>query len=125
MSPKMRALVVDDNEVNRLLAGRLLTKAGWMVEMAEDGSQALDWLARNRADLVLLDISMPGLSGEDVCRTAHVEKLCPGTKLVAYTAHAMPDERQKFVACGFDAVLTKPISKATMLEMLASLGFAQ
>lgn len=125
MSPEKRALVVDDNEVNRLLAGRLLTKAGWVVEMAEDGSQALDWLAGNRADLVLLDISMPGLSGEDVCRTAHDEKLCQGTKLVAYTAHAMPDERQKFVSCGFDAVLTKPISKATMLEMLASLGFDQ
>ncbi|MBR9973372.1 response regulator [Magnetospirillum sulfuroxidans] len=125
MSAGKRALVVDDNEVNRLLAGRLLTKAGWHVEMAEDGAQALAWMARNCADLVLLDISMPGLSGEDVCRTVRAEHLCQGGKLVAYTAHAMPDERQQFLACGFDAILTKPISKATMLEMLVCVGLDQ
>lgn len=122
MSGEKRALVVDDNDVNRMLAGRLLSKVGWVVEMAEDGVQALDWMQANRADLVLLDISMPGLSGEDVCRTVRARQLCNGAKVVAYTAHAMPEERQQFLACGFDAILTKPISKATVLDLLQSLG---
>lgn len=122
MSGEKRALVVDDNDVNRMLAGRLLNKAGWVVHMAEDGAQALDWLAGNRVDLVLLDISMPGLSGEDVCRTVRARHLCQGAKVVAYTAHAMPDEREQFLACGFDAILTKPISKAGMLALLDTLG---
>lgn len=122
MSGEKRALVVDDNDVNRMLAGRLLNKAGWVVDMAEDGAQALDWLAGNRVDLVLLDISMPGLSGEDVCRTVRARHLCQGAKVVAYTAHAMPEEREQFLACGFDAILTKPISKAGMLDLLKTLG---
>ncbi|KAF0224921.1 MAG: putative two component transcriptional [Rhodospirillaceae bacterium] len=122
MSGEKRALVVDDNDVNRMLAGRLLGKAGWNVDMVEDGARALDWLGRNRADLVLLDISMPGLSGEDVCRTVRARQLCQGAKMVAYTAHAMPEEREQFLACGFDAILTKPISKTTMLDLLKSLG---
>ena len=122
MNAPRQALVVDDNEVNRMLAGRLLGKAGWQVAMAEDGTAALAWMRGNAAALVLLDISMPGLSGEDVCRTARAEALCPGAKLVAYTAHAMPEERAQFMACGFDAILTKPISKSHVLDLLAALG---
>ncbi|AVM75245.1 response regulator [Magnetospirillum gryphiswaldense] len=122
MNGEKRALVVDDNDVNRMLAGRLLNKAGWVVDMAEDGAQALDWLEGNRVDLVLLDISMPGLSGEDVCRTVRARQLCQGAKVVAYTAHAMPEEREQFLACGFDAILTKPISKAGMQDLLNTLG---
>lgn len=120
-SPK-RALVVDDNEVNRMLAGRFLSKAGWDVAMAEDGAQALDWMRANSARLVLLDISMPGLSGEDVCRAVRAEGLCPGAKLVAYTAHAMPEEKARFMAAGFDIILTKPISRSHITDLLVALG---
>lgn len=60
----MKALVVDDNEVNRILVGRFLSKLGWEVAQVEDGDQALDWMATQSADLILLDISMPTISGE-------------------------------------------------------------
>lgn len=122
MSGNRRALVVDDNEVNRMLVGRLLAKDGWRVAMVEDGAAALAWMRANGAELVLLDISMPGLSGEEVCRMARAEALCPDAKLVAYTAHAMPEERTQFLACGFDGILTKPISRSHVLDMLAALG---
>lgn len=125
MSDGKLALVVDDNEVNRLLAARLLTKAGWEVSTVEDGQAALTWMGANRARLVLLDISMPGLSGEEVCQAARARSLCPGMKVVAYTAHAMPEERARFLASGFDAILTKPISKSHVLDLLVALGLDQ
>lgn len=125
MSGQKYALVVDDNEVNRLLAERLLAKLGWRVDSAEDGLAALAWMRGHCADLVLLDISMPGMSGDEVCRTARAENLCTGSKLVAYTAHAMPEERAQFLAAGFDGILTKPISKSNIIDMLASLGLDQ
>lgn len=124
MSTPKLALVVDDNDVNRLLAERLLVKLGWRVDTAEDGLAALAWMRGRCADLVLLDISMPGISGDEVCRTVRAENLCAGAKLVAYTAHAMPEEKAQFLAAGFDGILTKPISKSHIVEMLTSLGLA-
>jgi two-component system, cell cycle response regulator DivK len=118
-----QALVVDDNEINRILACRLLSKAGWTVADVEDGEKALDWLTEHDADLALVDIAMPNMSGEDVCRIVREKNLGGADlKVVAYTAHAMPEELEKFMAGGFDAVLCKPISRTTLLETLSSLG---
>lgn len=118
-----KALVVDDNDVNRILAVRLLSKAGWTVAEAEDGERALDWLSGNDAALVLLDISMPSMSGEEVCRHIREERLGgAGIRVVAYTAHAMPEEQAKFLAGGFDSVLIKPVSRDKLADTLASLG---
>lgn len=115
-------LVVDDNEINRILVGRFLSKMGWQVANAEDGDQALAWMAANAADLILLDISMPTICGQDVCRRARAEGLDKGAKLVAYTAHAMPEEREQFLDCGFDAILVKPVSRQAVADLLADLG---
>lgn len=119
------ALVVDDNEVNRILVSRFLTKMGWRVANAEDGDQALAWMAGNAAELILLDISMPTISGDEVCRKARAEGLDKGAKLVAYTAHAMPEEREQFLACGFDAILVKPVSRQAVAELLTDLGLGE
>lgn len=119
------ALVVDDNEINRILVSRFLTKLGWTVDNAEDGDQALAWMTAHSADLVLLDISMPTICGQEVCKRALAEGLAKGAKLVAYTAHAMPEEREAFVACGFDAILVKPVSRQSVADLLADLGLAE
>lgn len=119
------ALVVDDNEVNRILVSRFLSKLGWQVANAEDGDQALAWMADNSADLVLLDISMPTISGDEVCRRARAQGLDKGARLVAYTAHAMPEEREHFLSCGFDAILVKPVSRQAVASLLVDLGLAE
>ncbi|TAN69517.1 MAG: response regulator [Magnetospirillum sp.] len=117
------ALVVDDNDVNRILATRLLTKLGWTVVEAACGEEALAWLRANTARLVLLDISMPTMSGQEVCRHIREAKLGgDGIKVVAYTAHAMNEEIKEFLACGFDTVLLKPMSRDRLTEMLVSQG---
>lgn len=125
MTSPRYALVVDDHPVNRVLASRLLGKSGWIVAQAEDGAQALAWLEHNEADLVLLDISMPNLSGQDVCRRVRAAGLGgPNIRLIAYTAHAMPEECEQFLACGFDSILVKPISRDSLTTALAALGLS-
>lgn len=113
-------LVVDDQQVNRLLAARMLKKLGWEAMEAEDGNKALAIMQSQPFDLVLLDISMPGLSGEEVCAQIRQGRDIP--KIIAYTAHAMPDDVNKFKASGFDAVLIKPISNASLEAAIKESG---
>ena len=118
-----KALVVDDNDVNRILASRLLGKAGWTVSDVSCGEDALAFLAANPVALVLLDVSMPTMSGQEVCARIRAETLGgAGLKVVAYTAHAMPEEIQEFLGGGFDTVLLKPVSRDRLTATLVELG---
>jgi CheY-like chemotaxis protein len=121
----MHALVVDDNDINRILAARLLHRAGWKVAEADSGEAALGFLKEHAVDLVLLDVSMPGMSGAEACGRIRQERLGgEGVKVVAYTAHAMPEEISDLLKAGFDTVLLKPLSKDGLIKTLTELGFA-
>lgn len=121
MTEQRNALVVDDHPTNRLLASAILKKLGWMVMEAESGSAALTLAANHRFRLVLLDISMPGLSGEDTCAQLRMADASPPLYIVAYTAHAFPEDRERLLAEGFDDVLVKPISRQRLEELIADL----
>lgn len=114
----MHVLIVDDNPVNRLLPSAILRKEGCSVAEAANGEDALTYLAKDRVDCVLLDISMPGLSGEEVCERIRKEPTLAGLRVIAYTAHAMPEEKQRIMSAGFDDLLIKPISRAGLLKAL-------
>ena len=121
-----QALVVDDIDTNRALMARLLNKQGWTVAQAADGQQAIDWLEINSVQLILMDICMPVLSGEEACRIIRQRQLGGGeVKMAAYTAHAMPEEQERLLSSGFDALLIKPVSRDRLNETLAALGFAE
>ncbi|MBI3445401.1 MAG: response regulator [Magnetospirillum sp.] len=120
-----KALVVDDNDVNRILATRLLSKAGWSVADVDGGEAALAYLAGNSVSLILLDVSMPIMSGQEVCRHIREGKLGgENVKIMAYTAHAMPEEIQEFLDGGFDTVLLKPMSRDRLNAAMAELGLS-
>lgn len=115
------ALVVDDHPTNRLLAGALLKKLGWVTFEAESGETALVLAAQNSFALILLDISMPGLSGEETCAQLRNGKDGQATRILAYTAHAFPEERERFLAAGFDDILVKPINRQRLEDLIGNL----
>lgn len=117
MPESRRALVVDDNSTNRLLAKTLLTRMGWAVEEADCGEAALNKAASFDYPLILLDISMPGMSGEETC--VQIRKMGKPVYLIAYTAHAFPEERARFLEIGFDDILVKPINRIALEELIS------
>ncbi len=104
------ALVVDDNALNGRLTSALLRRLGWQAQVAEDGLQALALLERQRFDLLLLDLRLPALDGEEVCSRVRKQLSLTQLPVVAYTGHATPQERSSLVAAGFDDLLLKPTS---------------
>ncbi|MGE5471556.1 MAG: response regulator [Bacteroidota bacterium] len=115
------ALVVDDHPTNRLLAMALLKKLGWTVHEADCGETAIALAADLAPQLILLDISMPGLSGEMTCMRLRQAANGPDIRILAYTAHAFPEERERFLTAGFDDILVKPINRQRLEELVAGL----
>ena len=117
-----QVLIVDDVVLNRKLAIAFLSKLGWKTFDVDGGSAAIEWLASHAAvDMVLLDISMPDLCGEDVCRQIRANPEYASLKIVAYTAHAASADEERFLANGFDAVLIKPISLQRLTDTISGL----
>ncbi len=119
MSDKRLALVVDDIPSNRLIAEAMLKQLGWSVMLAADGREALRVLGTTAMDLVLLDISMPGMSGMEVCQKIRENSALTDLPVIAYTAHAQPEDRRRFIASGFNDVLIKPVSRDTLASTVA------
>lgn len=104
------ALVVDDNQLNSQLVAMFLRRLGWQAEVVDTGSTALDRLAQRAYDLVLLDLRMPQMGGEQVCRRIREDLGLTRLPVVAYTAHSMPEDKQRMLSAGFNELLIKPIS---------------
>jgi CheY-like chemotaxis protein len=107
-APGARVLLVEDNPINALLAKALLGREGCEVDHAIDGAEAISAVAVSTYDLILMDMRMPGLSGEDTARKLRAEGL--RTPIVALTANAFDDDRQACLAAGMDDFLVKPLS---------------
>ncbi len=115
----MIVLITDDNQVNRRLPDILLTQLGHTCLQASGGEEALALLQVRPIDCVLLDISMPDMTGEAVCARIRADAALASRWLIAYTAHALPDETARFMAAGFDDVLVKPISRDSLAQAMA------
>jgi len=118
LSSMQRVLIIDDNAVNRRMAQVVFQKLGWEAETMDNGEYALLHLAAHRYDLVLLDISMPGMNGLDVCQHIRATPGLRDLRVIAYTAHVLPEQQQRFLASGFDDVLLKPLSSRAAQELL-------
>jgi len=118
MAPAQSVLIIDDEAVNRRLAQVMFQKLGWEVETVDSGDRALLHLAARRYDLILLDISMPGMTGLEVCQHIRADPRLMALRVIAYTAHALLEQQQRFLASGFDAVLLKPISFRAVQELI-------
>jgi CheY-like chemotaxis protein len=109
-----RIAVVEDNPDNRLLVEAILMDSYEIVEY-ETGPEALAGLKQDRPDLVLLDISLPGMNGEDVLKELRSWTEFSDLPVIALTAHAMAGDRKRFLELGFNAYVSKPIVDETVL----------
>lgn len=114
-------LVVEDNPVNQKVAVKLLERRGFKVLLAENGEVCLDVLHRQSVDLILMDCQMPVLDGFETCRVIREREKLSSQRvpIVAMTANAMPQDREKCKACGMDDFISKPIN---VRELESTLG---
>lgn len=106
MNPKIA--VVEDNVDNRLLVQAILEDEYELSEY-ESGTEVIEGLADNVPDLVLLDISLPGMDGTEVLEWLRAQDTLKSLPVIALTAHAMSGDRDKYLEMGFDDYVTKPI----------------
>jgi CheY-like chemotaxis protein/HPt (histidine-containing phosphotransfer) domain-containing protein/anti-sigma regulatory factor (Ser/Thr protein kinase) len=117
--PALSVLVVEDNEFNRVIVTEFLRHDGHEVEEAADAESGIDMAAGRHFDVILMDISMPGMDGlqaAGVIRAGQGESRA--TPIIAMTAHALPEDRARFRAGGMAVVLTKPITRESLRRAL-------
>ncbi len=109
-------LLVEDEYINRTLAVTVLKREGWRVTVAENGIQALEVMKETSFDLILMDIQMPEMDGYETTRAIRRREKTTGTHLpiIAMTAHATQDDREKCMAAGMDGYIAKPICLDTI-----------
>ncbi|MDB5892180.1 MAG: hypothetical protein JWP47_3011 [Polaromonas sp.] len=113
-----RVLVVEDNDINQIVATEILQDFGLEVDIAEDGQKALEQVQQQRYDLVLMDMQMPVMDG--VTATREIRRLpgLVGMPIIAMTANAMQQDRIKCLQAGMNDFLTKPINPDDLRDML-------
>ena len=111
---KPRIAVVEDNLDNRLLVQAILEEDYELSEY-ESGIEVVDGLADDIPDLVLLDISLPGMDGTEVLEWLRAQEALKSLPVIALTAHAMAGDREKYLEMGFDDYVTKPIVDEDLL----------
>jgi two-component system, sensor histidine kinase and response regulator len=113
-----KVLLVEDNEINREVARELLTIAGLEVTEAHNGYAALDAIAMQRFDVVLMDVQMPELDGVETVKAIRAQEHLQSLPVIAMTAHAMLGDRERFLDCGMSDYIAKPIDEEQLLTVL-------
>ena len=111
-------LLVEDNEMNRDMLKRRLVKRGFEVEVAVDGLSGLAAAQSGRFDLVLMDMSLPGLTGWEATEQLKANPAHAETPVIALTAHAMESDRKQALDAGCDEYETKPVELKRLLEKM-------
>ncbi|MEN5240170.1 MULTISPECIES: hybrid sensor histidine kinase/response regulator [Pseudomonas] len=115
---RARILLVEDNPVNQLVAKGLLGKLGCQVQVAAQGAEALEFLEQETFDLVLMDCNMPVMDGYEASRRIRQSGRWPELPIVALTANAMPEERERCRAAGMNDYLAKPFRREELLALI-------
>jgi two-component system aerobic respiration control sensor histidine kinase ArcB len=119
----LNILLVEDIELNVMVAKALLEKMGQKVDVAMTGQEAIDKARANQYDLILLDIQLPDMTGFDVASTLHEEDLVMQTPIVALTANVIK-KREEYLQNGMDDIIAKPIKKSRVIEVFNELFHA-
>ncbi|MDD2090959.1 response regulator [Pseudomonas guariconensis] len=115
---RARVLLVEDNPVNQLVAKGMLVKLGCQVLLATQGAEALARLEQETVDMVLMDCNMPVMDGYEATRRIRQDGRWPALPIVALTANAMPEERERCRAAGMNDYLAKPFRREELLALV-------
>ncbi len=113
-----KILLIEDNELNRDMLSRRLSRRGFEILLAADGAQGVKMSQEHLPDLVLMDLSLPVLDGwqatEQIKKTSETKHI----PVIALTAHALPEDRERAIAAGCDDYATKPIDIDSLLSKI-------
>jgi CheY-like chemotaxis protein len=119
-----RILYVEDNEDNIYMLRRRLTKLGYEMIVAVDGAKGVEAAIREKPDLILMDLTLPVLSGWEAAQRLKGSAETKPIPIIALSAHALEGEREKALAAGCDEFETKPVDLPRLLEKIARLTTA-
>jgi two-component system cell cycle response regulator DivK len=116
-----RILLVEDNEMNRDMLSRRLQRKGYEIIFAQDGQEAVDMAIAQMPDLILMDMSLPVMTGWDATRLLKQTPAVAEIPVIALTAHALSTDREKATEAGCNGYETKPIDLPRLLETMERL----
>ena len=116
-----KILLIEDNEMNRDMLSRRLGKLGYEVVIAVDGEEGIAKAQAEAPALILMDMSLPGIDGWEATRRLKAAEQTQNIPVIALTAHAMTDDRDKALAAGCDDFDTKPVELARLLSKIQAL----
>ena len=116
-----KILIVEDNEMNRDMLSRRLTRKGFDIVMAEDGGKGVEMASMESPDLILMDMSLPVIDGWEATRRIKADDSTRAIPVIALTAHAMESDRDKALEAGCDDYDTKPVELPRLLEKINQL----
>lgn len=116
-----KILLVEDNEANRDMLSRRLSRQGFEVTIAVDGGEGVAFARRDHPDLILMDMSLPVMNGWEATRTLKADPETEAIPVIALTAHAMAGDREQAMEAGCDDYDTKPVELPRLLEKINGL----
>jgi two-component system cell cycle response regulator DivK len=117
----MKILLVEDNDMNRDMLSRRLARTGYEVVVAVNGQEGVDLAKSSRPDLILMDLSLPIIDGWEATRRIKADPATADIPVIALTAHAMVEERERAMAAGCDDFDIKPVDLPRLLEKVKAL----
>ncbi|MBI1282451.1 MAG: response regulator [Anaerolineaceae bacterium] len=114
-----KVLYIEDNPQNMRLVHKILADAGYEVVEAKNGVSGVDAVEQEKPDLVLMDVNLPDIKGFEVVARIKAKPTLTAIPLIALTANASSDDREKCLAAGYDGYLAKPVMKKELLNAVA------
>ena len=118
----MKILYVEDNDDNVYMLKNRITRAGFTVVVATDGTQGVDMATSERPDLILMDLTLPDIDGKEATRRIKADPATQRIPVIALTVNAMEGDREQAIAAGCDDFDTKPVELARLLDKIRALA---
>ncbi|MFT5084579.1 MAG: two-component system cell cycle response regulator DivK [Lentisphaeria bacterium] len=119
--PNSTILIVEDNADNRQLTTWILEDAGYEVNSAETAEEGIEMLSKTAYDLVLMDISLPGMDGKQACKEIRANSPKKDVPIIALTGYCLPEEQALILSCGANVSLCKPAEEEELLAQVSLL----